>query len=413
MKPTEYIASDRRGHEAHDLELEALRDPFLAEALEGLESADADHAAAVASLERRIAARTARDLHHRRLMHIRRVTAAAAALIVLAAAGILTWRKAPVADLSNGVETLAGNRPAAADTLADTTQNRKRDTAVLAATTPALAETPSVTPLPADRASAAGLSSVTTADAPGRSAPAPTASAAGTGTAGSAAPPTQTAAPRPTALSTGSLPTKSGKSGKSANSTATCAAPEPDREERETSQSAPEGLGPGSEVPLEEVVVVAYGTAHKSDFTGSAGAVSRDEPGTVDTETGPARPRDTQSDPLPHPAHTAEDRPFLTAETMPRFQGGDLRDFRRWVQARIRKPEIALENGIQGRVVVSFTIDTLGRLTDIRVLQTPDRSLSDEAVRVLKSSPRWEPGRQGEKKKRVKYTMPVDFRRQN
>ena len=105
-----------------------------------------------------------------------------------------------------------------------------------------------------------------------------------------------------------------------------------------------------------------------------------------------------------------DDQPFLVAETMPSFQGGDLNTFRNWVQQNVRFPQIALENGIQGRVVVTFVIEKDGRLTNIEVLQTPDRSLSDEAVRVLSKSPKWSPGKQRNQPVRVKYTLPVDFR---
>lgn len=108
-----------------------------------------------------------------------------------------------------------------------------------------------------------------------------------------------------------------------------------------------------------------------------------------------------------------DDQPFLIAETMPSFQGGDLNKFRAWVHQNIRFPQIALENGIQGRVVLSFVIEKDGRLTNIQVLQSPDRSLSDEAIRVLSKSPKWSPGKQRNQVVRVKYTLPVDFRVQN
>ncbi len=108
-----------------------------------------------------------------------------------------------------------------------------------------------------------------------------------------------------------------------------------------------------------------------------------------------------------------DDQPFLVAETMPSFQGGDLNTFRNWVQQNVKFPQIALENGIQGRVVLSFVIEKDGRLTNIQVLQTPDRSLSEEAIRVLSKSPKWSPGKQRNQVVRVKYTLPVDFRVQN
>ena len=105
-----------------------------------------------------------------------------------------------------------------------------------------------------------------------------------------------------------------------------------------------------------------------------------------------------------------DDQPFLRAETMPSFQGGDLNTFRNWVQSNVRFPQIALENGIQGRVTLTFVIERDGSLTNIQVLQTPDRSLSEEAIRVLNKSPKWTPGKQRNQTVRVKYTLPVDFR---
>ena len=105
-----------------------------------------------------------------------------------------------------------------------------------------------------------------------------------------------------------------------------------------------------------------------------------------------------------------DDQPFLRAETMPSFQGGDLNTFRNWVQQNVRFPQIALENGIQGRVTLTFVIERDGSLTNIQVLQTPDRSLSEEAIRVLNKSPKWTPGKQRNQTVRVKYTLPVDFR---
>ena len=105
-----------------------------------------------------------------------------------------------------------------------------------------------------------------------------------------------------------------------------------------------------------------------------------------------------------------EDQPFIKVEKMPSFQGGDLNTFRNWVQGKVRYPQIAQENGVSGKVVLSFVIEKDGSLTNIEVLQSPDRSLADEAVRVLKTSPKWEPGQQRNQPVRVKYTLPVDFR---
>ena len=108
-----------------------------------------------------------------------------------------------------------------------------------------------------------------------------------------------------------------------------------------------------------------------------------------------------------------DDEPFLIVETMPTFQGGDLNTFRNWVQSNVRFPQIALENGIQGTVVLSFVIEKDGSLTNIQVLRTPDRSLSEEATRLLQKSPKRSPGKQRNQVVRVKYTLPVVFRVQN
>ena len=109
-----------------------------------------------------------------------------------------------------------------------------------------------------------------------------------------------------------------------------------------------------------------------------------------------------------------EDNPvFVIVEDMPKVQGGDLNTFRNWVQKQVKYPTIALENGITGRVVLTFVVEKDGSLTNIEVLQTPDRSLAEEATRVLKQSPKWTPGKQRNQAVRVKYTLPVEFRVQN
>ena len=108
-----------------------------------------------------------------------------------------------------------------------------------------------------------------------------------------------------------------------------------------------------------------------------------------------------------------EDQPFVKVEQMPSFMGGDLMTFRNWVMTKLRYPQIAQENNITGRVLLQFVIEKDGALTNIQVIQTPDSSLSDEAIRVLKTSPKWTPGKQRNQTVRVKYTLPVDFRIQN
>ena len=72
-------------------------------------------------------------------------------------------------------------------------------------------------------------------------------------------------------------------------------------------------------------------------------------------------------------------------------------------------PDIAKENGIQGRVTLQFTVNTDGSVKDVKVLRGVDPSLDKEAVRVVSSSPKWSPGKQRDRAVKVTYTFPVIF----
>ena len=102
--------------------------------------------------------------------------------------------------------------------------------------------------------------------------------------------------------------------------------------------------------------------------------------------------------------------PFVTVEQKPTFNGRDANEFSKWVNSQLVYPEIAKENGVEGRVILQFTIGKDGRLQDVKVLRTPDESLAQEAVRVVSSSPKWEPGRQRDRAVKVSYTFPVVYR---
>ncbi|MBO4843851.1 MAG: energy transducer TonB [Bacteroidales bacterium] len=101
--------------------------------------------------------------------------------------------------------------------------------------------------------------------------------------------------------------------------------------------------------------------------------------------------------------------PFQLVEEKPKFQGGDANDFTRWVNSRIVYPEIAKENGVQGRVTLQFTVNADGSVSNVKVLRGIDSSLDKEAVRVVSSSPNWTPGRQRDRAVKVTYTFPVVF----
>lgn len=105
-----------------------------------------------------------------------------------------------------------------------------------------------------------------------------------------------------------------------------------------------------------------------------------------------------------------EEIPFIFVEQKPTFQGKDVNSFSAWVNSRLVYPELAKENGIEGRVTLQFTIGKDGRLQNLKVLGAPDPTLAEEAVRVVSSSPKWEPGRQRDHAVKVTYTFPVIYK---
>ena len=100
----------------------------------------------------------------------------------------------------------------------------------------------------------------------------------------------------------------------------------------------------------------------------------------------------------------------FNVEEKPTFNGGDANEFTKWVNTPIQYPQIAQEMSIQGKVTLQFTIEKDGSLQNVKVLSTPDESLSKEAVRVVSSSPKWKPGRQRDRAVKVTYTFPVVFK---
>jgi protein TonB len=94
---------------------------------------------------------------------------------------------------------------------------------------------------------------------------------------------------------------------------------------------------------------------------------------------------------------------------MPGFGGGDNTKFREYIQKNLKYPDVAAENGIQGRVFVSFVVEADGKVTNVKVVRSVDPALDREAVRVVESSPKWKPGRQRGKPVRVSFTFPIIF----
>lgn len=112
-------------------------------------------------------------------------------------------------------------------------------------------------------------------------------------------------------------------------------------------------------------------------------------------------------------ATTAEEDepvPFQSAEVKPMFQGGDANNFAKWVNEHLIYPEDAQKAKKQGRVVVQFTITKTGKMENVKVLRGTFKSLDEEALRIVKSSPVWEPGKMQGKAVDVTYTFPIVFR---
>lgn len=102
---------------------------------------------------------------------------------------------------------------------------------------------------------------------------------------------------------------------------------------------------------------------------------------------------------------------FDVVEQMPSFPGGPSA-LMEWLSNNVKYPVVAQENGVQGRVVVSFVVERDGSITDVKVVRGVDPSLDREASRVVRAMPRWIPGKQNGSAVRVKYNVPVAFRLQ-
>ncbi|MCL2739085.1 MAG: energy transducer TonB [Bacteroidales bacterium] len=104
-----------------------------------------------------------------------------------------------------------------------------------------------------------------------------------------------------------------------------------------------------------------------------------------------------------------EEISVVIVEEKPKFMGGDENTFNSWVLNNIDYPEVAKENGVQGRVMLTFVVNTDGRVIDVQVTRGVDPALDREAVRAVSASPRWTPGRQRDKPVKVRYNFPVVF----
>lgn len=113
--------------------------------------------------------------------------------------------------------------------------------------------------------------------------------------------------------------------------------------------------------------------------------------------------------PVPQPVDISDSNIYTQVEENPSFPGGQAAMFE-WMGNNMKYPIICEENGVQGRVIVTFVVEHDGSISNVQVVKSVDPSLDKESVRLVKAMPRWIPGKQKGKPVRVKFTVPVTFR---
>jgi protein TonB len=106
-----------------------------------------------------------------------------------------------------------------------------------------------------------------------------------------------------------------------------------------------------------------------------------------------------------------ENKVFTAVEQMPQFPGGEA-ELMKYIQKNLKYPPVAMENNIQGRVVVQFVVTKTGKIGEVKVVRGKDPDLDKEAVRVVKSLPDFIPGKMNGQSVNVWYTLPITFKLQ-
>lgn len=112
--------------------------------------------------------------------------------------------------------------------------------------------------------------------------------------------------------------------------------------------------------------------------------------------------------PPENPIGDDEGKIFTVVEEMPSFPGGEGKLFE-YLQKNIKYPPVARENGIQGRVYVTFVVDKDGKIRDAKILRGIGGGCDEEALRVVRAMPEWKAGRQNGRSVQVQYNLPVNF----
>ena len=111
------------------------------------------------------------------------------------------------------------------------------------------------------------------------------------------------------------------------------------------------------------------------------------------------------------PKSEDDDEVCIVAEEQPEFPGGEAA-LMTYIKKNLKYPPEALKKGISGRVNVTFIVEKDGTLSNIGIMRSPDPSLSEAAIRVVSSMPKWKAGRNQGNLVRVEYVLPITFRPQ-
>lgn len=148
------------------------------------------------------------------------------------------------------------------------------------------------------------------------------------------------------------------------------------------------------------------------DYIPTQDELTKADPGKVTVKGDPGALNVVETDPplLPEPVKTIqEDVPFFAVENMPAFPGGDA-ELMAYMVSNLKYPALAIRGGVEGKVYVAFVVEKDGSITGASVVKGIGGGCDEEALRVLKAMPAWNPGRQNGNAVRVKITVPVVFR---
>ena len=167
-------------------------------------------------------------------------------------------------------------------------------------------------------------------------------------------------------------------------------------------------------IKKDELVKEENEVKQMADLDANTAVGTKDQEGTKDRTIEAAREAVVEAAPVEVKEEVKQEvtqKIHEVVEQQPQFPGGQAALFS-WLSQNIHYPPVAEENGIYGRVVVSFVVETDGSISNVQVVRGVDPSLDKEALRVTKAMPKWQPGKQNGQAVRVKYNLPVTFKLQ-